>query len=171
MPKIYYKNTVSAVMIAIKLYISCRKNIDMEQEIKKSWFKRNWLWFIPTMGCLTLIILGILGVGTLIFGVTKMLSNSTPSTYAFEQAVKNRKVISLLGEPIEKRGMASGNISYSNNDGKADLNIPIIGSKGKGTIVVKATKTDGVWSYETLYVYIKETRERINLLAKVLEDI
>ena len=147
------------------------KKIEMEQEIKKSWFKRNWLWFLPTMGCLTLIVLGILGVGTLIFGVTKMLSDSTPSTYAFEQTIKNEKVISLLGESIERRGISSGNISYSNNDGEADLNIPIKGSKGKGTIVVKATKTDGVWSYETLYVYIKETREKINLLAKSLEDI
>jgi hypothetical protein len=143
----------------------------MEHEIKKSWFKRNWLWFVPTMGCLTLIVLGILGIGTLIFGVTKMLSDSTPSAYAFEQTIKNEKVISLLGEPIEKRGIASGSISYSNNDGEADLNIPINGSKGKGTIVVKATKTDGIWSYETLYVHIKETNEKISLLAKALEDI
>jgi len=140
-------------------------------EKQKSWFGRNWLWFVPTAGCLTIIVLGALGIGALIFGVTKMLSDSAPATYAFEQTIKNEKVIFLLGEPIVKKGISSGNISFSNNDGEADLKIPISGSKAKGVIVVKATKTDGVWSYESLYVYIKETREKINLLAKSLEDI
>jgi len=138
---------------------------------QKSWFGRNWVWFVPSAGCLTIIVLGGLGISALFFGVTKMLADSTPSAYAFEQTVQNKKAISLLGEPIERRGIASGSVSFSNNDGEANLNIPIKGSKGNGTIVVKATKTDGVWSYETLYVYIKETREKINLLAKSLEGL
>lgn len=140
-------------------------------EKQKSWFGKNWMWFVPTMGCLTLIILGALGLGTLFFGVTKLLADSTPSKYAIELASKNEKVISLLGNEIEKDGIISGKVSYTNGDGTANLTIPISGIKGAGVIKVIATKTDGVWEYETLFVQIKSTLEKINLLPKALEDI
>lgn len=140
-------------------------------EKQKSWFGRNWMWFVPTMGCLTLIILGVLGLGTLFFGVTKLLADSTPSKYAIELASKNEKVISLLGNEIEKDGIISGKVSFTNGDGVANLTIPISGTKGTGIIKVIATKTDGVWEYETLFVQIKSTLEKINLLPKVLEKV
>lgn len=138
--------------------------------MQKSWFRRNWLWFVPTMGCLTLIVLGVLGLGTLFFGVTKLLADATPSQYAIAQASKNEKVIALLGDSIEKDGIISGNISFTNGDGTANLSIPISGTKTSGTIKVVAIKTDDVWVYETLYVFIKSKQEKINLLSKVLED-
>jgi hypothetical protein len=138
---------------------------------KKSWFGRNWKWFVPVSGCLTLIVLFFLGISALVFGVTSMISNSTPAEYAFEQAAKNRQIIILLGDSIEQKGITSGSINLSNSDGNADLSIPIRGKKGKGKIRVVATKTDGEWVYEKLYVIIKETNEKINLLDKALEGI
>ena len=141
----------------------------MEEQIRKSWFKRNWLWFIPTMGCLTLIVLFFLGVGALVFGVTNMISESTPAQYAIEKASENTSVIELLGEPIVKNGMASGNINFSNNTGDADLRIPVSGPKGEGFIRVVGESYDDEWTYEKLYIVIKETNEKINLLEKSLE--
>ena len=140
-------------------------------EEQKSWFRRNWLWFVPSMGCLTLIVLGVLGLGTLFFGVTKLLADATPSQYAIAQASKNENVIAILGDSIEKDGIISGNISFTNGDGTANLSIPISGTKTSGTIKVVAIKTDGVWVYETLHVFIKSKQEKINLLPKVLEEI
>jgi hypothetical protein len=139
--------------------------------MQKSWFRRNWLWFVPTMGCLTLIVLGVLGLGSLFFGVTKLLADSTPSQYAIAQASKNEKVIAILGDSIEKDGIISGNISFTNGDGTANLSIPISGTMTSGTIKVVAIKTDGIWVYETLYVFIKSKQEKINLLPKILEEI
>lgn len=143
----------------------------MSQQKQKSWFGRNWLWFIPLSGCLGIILLFVFGIGAAIFGVSKLITNSTPVEYAIEQASQNSKVISLLGEPIEKDGFPKGNISLHNNDGTVDFSIPIKGNKGEGNLIVKGIKTDGKWVFEELYVRIKETQEEINLLEKALESI
>ncbi|WP_353777320.1 cytochrome c oxidase assembly factor Coa1 family protein [Winogradskyella sp. 3972H.M.0a.05] len=143
----------------------------MEQHKQKSWFGRNWPWVLPVGGCLIVILLFVFGVGAVIFGATKMISGSEPYEYAVTTAKTNETVINILGDNIEPDGMMSGNISYSNNDGEADITIPIKGSKGEGSVSVKAQKTDGEWYYEALYVTIKETGEQVNLLDKSLEGI
>jgi hypothetical protein len=140
-------------------------------EHKKSWFGRNWKWFVPVSGCLTLIILFFLGIGALVFGVTNMMSSAAPTEYAVKQASKNKQVLLLLGGSIEQKGMVSGSLNYSNSDGSADLRIPVVGSKGKGIIRVVASRFDDTWEYEKLYIIIKETNEKINLLDKTLEGI
>ena len=143
----------------------------MEQHKQKSWFGRNWPWVLPVGGCLAVILLFVFGVGAAIFGVSKMISGSAPYEYAVEMAKNDERVISFLGENIEPDGMMNGNISLNNNDGEADIIIPLKGSKGKGSVSVKGQKTDGEWYYEELYVTIKETNKKINLLDKSLEGI
>jgi hypothetical protein len=143
----------------------------METVNQKSWFGRNWLWVIPVGGCLTVIMLFVFGIGAAIFGVSKALKNSTPYVYALELANDNPDVIAALGENIETDGIFKGDISLKNNSGHADLRIPIEGDKGKGTIVLKGDKYDGDWTYEELYIIIKDTQESINLLDKSLEGI
>lgn len=143
----------------------------MEEVRQKSWFGRNWIWVVPVGGCLTLIIIGLIFIGTLFFGVTRMFKNSTPYEYALEQASQNREVTLILGDAIESDGIISGNISIDNNSGIANFSIPIKGSKGEARIYVVAEKRNGEWIYEKLYVLIKETQEEINLLEKELEHI
>jgi hypothetical protein len=143
----------------------------MEEVRQKSWFGRNWIWVVPVGGCLTLIIIGLVFIGSIFFGVTKMFKSSTPYEYALEQASQNREVALILGNTSESDGMISGNISINNNSGIADFSIPIKGSKGEGRIFVVAEKRNGEWIYEKLYVLIKETQEEINLLEKELEHI
>ncbi|RIA08376.1 cytochrome oxidase complex assembly protein 1 [Flavobacteriaceae bacterium MAR_2010_72] len=141
----------------------------MEEVRKKSWFGRNWLWVVPISGCLMVIFLIIFGVGAAIFGVSKVLKNSTPYSYAFELAEENENVRYSLGKPIVTDGVMSGNININNDRGEVNFTIPIKGSKGKGAIIVIGEKYDGEWIYEKLYVLIKETNEEINLLDKSLE--
>lgn len=145
----------------------------MSEQGQKSWFGRNWLWFIPLTGCLGFILLIVLGLGAAFFGVSNMINNATPIEYAIELAAKNELVIKNLGEPIEKYGIPSGNISLTNDDGDVDFSIPIRGNIGEGTLVVRGIKIDGEWVYEDLYVRIRDTQEEINLLEKekVLESI
>lgn len=143
----------------------------MEEVRQKSWFGRNWIWVVPVGGCLTLIIIGMVFIGSIFFGVTKMFKNATPYEYALEQASQNREVTLILGNTIESDGMISGNISIENHSGYADFSIPIKGSKGTGRVFVVAEKKNGEWIYEKLYVLIKETQEEINLLEKELEHI
>ena len=143
----------------------------MNEYKQRSWWSRNWPWVVPVGGCLTLIILGILGIGGLIFGVSSAIKNSTPYSYALEQARQNEAVIMTLGEPIETDGIMEGNLSFENNRGEADIKIPIKGPKGEAKVIVVGEKYDGEWTYEKLYVLIKETQEVINLLDKNLEGI
>ena len=140
----------------------------MEEENRKSWFGRNWGWVLGG-GCLLFIVLIIVAAGGLIFGVSKMLTSSEPYKYALEQTITNDKVISLLGQPIETDGIMNGNISLNGEDGEADFKIPIKGPKGDARIVVVATKDFGNWNYEKLYVQIKDSQEKINVLDKTLE--
>ncbi|WP_233898491.1 cytochrome c oxidase assembly factor Coa1 family protein [Tenacibaculum piscium] len=149
----------------------------MEVQEEKSWFSKNWGWVVPVggcgCGCLGFILFAFLGIGATIFSVFDTITNSTPVTYAVEQAANNKKVINLLGEPIEEVGIPSGNISLENENGEVDFSIDIKGPNGKGTLVVRGIRANGEWIYEDLYVRIKESSEEINLLnnQKVLENI
>ncbi|MCG8183927.1 cytochrome c oxidase assembly factor Coa1 family protein [Tenacibaculum piscium] len=149
----------------------------MEVQEQKSWFARNWGWVVPVggcgCGCLGFVLFAFLGIGATIFSVFDTITNATPVTYAVEQASINKKVINLLGEPIEEVGIPSGNISLENENGEVDFSIDIKGPNGKGTLVVRGIRANGEWIYEDLYVRIKESSEEINLLnnQKVLENI
>jgi len=138
---------------------------------QKSWFGRNWIWVVPLGGCLTIIILLVFGIGAAIFGVSKIFTSSAPYEYAVEQASIHPRVIELLGEPVETAGIMQGNISTTNDSGEVAITIPLKGPKGKGSVTIKGEKFDREWVYEELYVLIKETNEKINLLDKTLEGI
>lgn len=143
----------------------------MNEEIKqKSWFKRNWIWVVPLSGCLTLIVLAVLGIGSLFYGVTKVMTSSEPYEYAMEMTQNSAEVVIAIGDDIQNDGMTGGAVSYNNGVSKANLEIPIEGSKGQAIIVVKAHKEADQWMYEELYVLIKDTQEQINLMNKTLED-
>jgi len=130
---------------------------------KKSWWDRNWKWFVPT-GCLSILAFFGLLIGGIFFGVTSMMQDSDAYKGALSKAQHNKIVIEKLGAPVETDGMTSGSINVSGEAGNCDLQIPIKGSKGKGTLFVVATKR-GKWKFEHLSVYIKKTEEEIDLLA------
>lgn len=105
----------------------------MEKIRQKNWFQRNWMWAVPVggcgCGCIVLILLFVFGIGATLFGVSKIFDEATPVKYATELAINNLKVIENLGDSIEKYGIPSGNISFTNDDGEIDFSIPIRGTK------------------------------------------
>jgi hypothetical protein len=131
---------------------------------RKSWWDRNWTWLIPT-GCLSLLILFGLFIAGIFFGVTSMMKDSDVYKETLTEVQHNKVIIEKLGKPIEAEGMTSGNISLSNDTGNCDLQIPIKGSKGKGTIFIVAEKR-GTWKYSVKSVYIEATKEESDLLKK-----
>ncbi len=136
---------------------------------EKSWWKRNWKWVVPTGGCLTIIILFIILTGAAVFGITKAFSGTEPYQESIAKTQNNEQVIELLGEPIETDGIMQGSINFSNNDGSANIRIPIKGPKGEGTIYVVGEKLDGIWNYSELEVRIDQNNETINLLNEGLD--
>jgi hypothetical protein len=133
-------------------------------EVRRSWWDRNWKWFVPT-GCLSLIVIFALFIAGIFFGVTSMMKDSDAYKGTMTQVQNNKLVIEKLGNPIEDDGMTSGSINITNDSGNCDLQIPIKGPKGKATVFVVAEKR-GTWKYSQIIVYIKATKEEIDLLKK-----
>lgn len=134
-------------------------------EPRKNWWQRNWKWFVPT-GCLSLLVIFSIVVYGIFTMVTSVIKESTPYTEALQKVVTDSSVIEQLGEPIEQSGMLQGTISISNDDGEADLQIPLKGSKSKATLHVVAYKKNDQWHYETITVLVETTQEKINLINK-----
>ncbi|MFT6796981.1 MAG: hypothetical protein ACJART_002129 [Maribacter sp.] len=128
-----------------------------------SWWKRNWKWAVPLGGCVSLIVVFIIFIGSIFYGVTTVLEESQPYEYALEKINQDEEITNSLGSPIEKDGMIQG--SYNNNNGNktADIKIPISGPKGSGTLFVEATGENGDWTYNVIRVEIKDN-EHIDLL-------
>ncbi|CAA9198904.1 hypothetical protein FLA105534_02342 [Flavobacterium bizetiae] len=133
-------------------------------EVRKSWWERNWKWFVPT-GCVSILLIFVVFIASIFFGVTSMMTNSDAYKGAMIEAQKNKQVIEKLGSPIEDDGMTSGSINTTNDSGNCDLQIPIKGPKGKATLFVVAQKK-GTWKYSEMSVLIKNTNEEIDLLKK-----
>ena len=133
-------------------------------EVRKSWWERNWKWFVPT-GCVSILLIFVVFIASIFFGVTSMMTNSDAYKGAMTEAQKNKLVIEKLGTPIEDDGMTSGNISTTNDSGNCNLQIPIKGPKGKATLFVVAEKK-GTWKYSEMTVFVKATKEEIDLLKK-----
>ncbi|WP_103069305.1 cytochrome c oxidase assembly factor Coa1 family protein [Aquimarina sediminis] len=132
---------------------------------EKSWFARNWGWAVPVGGCLTLIVLFFVFLGSLIFGVNELISESTPSQEALAKVNEDEYVITILGQPIETDGIMSGSISYTNGIGSADMSIPVKGPKGEARLFVVGSKRNDQWSYTEMYIIIDKTDEQIDLLG------
>ena len=133
------------------------------QEKSRTWWQRNWKWFVPVccLGALTLLAVFIVLIVTLVFGLIK---SSGVYQDAFAIARDNPAVVRALGSPIEPAIYVMGSINVSGASGHADLAIPISGPKGKGTIYAKAAKQGGQWTFSQLVVEIKATKERIDLI-------
>ncbi len=138
----------------------------MENHVQqKSWFSRNWGWVVPLGGCLTIIVLFFVFLGSLIFGVSELMTESDPYKEALLKVRQDEYVLEILGEPIETNGIMQGELSFKNNTGKADISIPIKGPDGKAKVYVIGTKQNEQWVYSEMYVIISETDEQIDLLG------
>jgi hypothetical protein len=109
---------------------------------RKSWWGRNWKWFVPT-GCLGLVLLLAGFVALLVTVIFGAMKSSDVYKDALARARANPAVIEALGTPIKDGMFLSGNTNVNGASGEANLAIPISGPKGKGTIYVAARKSAG----------------------------
>jgi hypothetical protein len=130
---------------------------------QKTWFQRH-LGLTIAGGCAVLLAAALtftLILFTFIFG---MMRNSDAVKMALRQAQSNPIVAERLGTPLETGWFMSGNINVSGPSGHAEMEIPVSGSKGKGTIYLVADKNAGLWSFSTLQVAFADGEPRIDLL-------
>jgi hypothetical protein len=120
-------------------------------------------------GCSAIILIFLTVIAGVVMIVLHFLSNSDPANAALSAARSSPEVQSALGTPIEKSWPVTGNLSTSNDQGTADLTIPIKGPKNGGTIHAIATKSSGsAWMFTHLEVRIDgETPNTIPLTSEL----
>ena len=134
---------------------------------QRGWFRRNWLWFVPTLFLgllLPLLLIGVLGVVIWHRVTISPVKSSEPYQMALELVQKEPKVIEQLGEPIEQvfwpppsaKGLEGG-------PGRATLNFDVAGPKGRAAVQAEARMLDDKWGLSFLLVTIAESGERITV--------
>lgn len=127
---------------------------------KKS--RSPWVWV--GLGC-GVMVLGAIAfaafIAVVVFGAMK---SSTPYKDALARAQSDPRVGALLGTPVRPGYFFSGSINTKNDDGEADLSIPLSGPKGGGILRVKGTRSNGNWTYQEMKVIVKS--EEVNLLEE-----
>jgi hypothetical protein len=103
------------------------------------------------------------GITLIVGGVFGVIKSSEPYQHAVALAQADPQVTAALGTPVKPGFFAAGNINLNNDDGTANITVPVSGPNGSGNIYVKATKTDGVWSYQTLAFEKAGSQERVDL--------
>jgi hypothetical protein len=131
---------------------------------RRGWWARNWKWAVP-VGCLTPLLLcgGLVTlIVTLVFGALK---SSGAYTEALARARADPRVQKALGEPVEAGFWVTGSVGTAGGTENANLNIPVSGPKGTGTLHAVGQNAGGGWQFTTLEVAVEGTPDRINLLA------
>ena len=143
--------------------------MDNELIEKKSFWKKNWKWVLPTS-----ILLFFIGIGLLIqlsvdgnvADFAQAYSDNLLYEKALEKVKLNHRVKETLGEieTIEKLAILEGNTKYSNNNNSVETTIRIKGTKGKGKMDISAQKIGTKWEYKKINIRIKNPKEEIDIL-------
>lgn len=135
---------------------------ELEPE-KRSWLSKNWKWALPLGGCLTIIIGGVIVLGTAIFGFFSSVKSSSGSEKALQLVQQNPQVIEILGEPIEEDGIGNFSVHINNGLKTSEITLPIKGPKGEASLHVKSRGSDDHRVYEIFELQVYETGELVDL--------
>jgi len=123
----------------------------MSDTDSRGWWRRNWKWFVPT-GCVTLLLLILLSCAGVAYLALGLMKKSEVYKMAMRRVQTDPRAAKAFGAPIESGWLVTGNIRISGSSGNADLQIPISGPKGKGTIYAAGVKSAGTWRLTSLKV-------------------
>ncbi|WP_299674463.1 cytochrome c oxidase assembly factor Coa1 family protein [uncultured Dokdonia sp.] len=131
----------------------------MEEEIRQSWWKRNWKWALPSGGCLTILIVIAIFIGVAFNKVSKRTS-IVAYINIVTKLQTNKEVAQALGKPIEI--LEEGYDPESSKD-HLDIQMQLDGQKADGTLIAKAEKIDGEWVYSMCIITIEGTNQVIDI--------
>ena len=143
--------------------------MDNELIVEKSWWKRNWKWFLPTFILMFLLFLGLIlnsSVNGNVTDIVQAYSDNSLIAKAVEKAKINQRVIELIGEiePIDNLAILEGTAIYSNNNKSVQLSLRIKGNKGKGKMDILADKNGNEWEFKKINIRIRKPKTEIEVL-------
>lgn len=92
----------------------------------------------------------VLYCGALLFAIEGELKSFDIYKMSLKGAEDSPCVAAELGSPLTPGWMVTGGTEESSESGSANLNIPVRGPKGKGSLEMLAEKRDGVWKITSL---------------------
>jgi hypothetical protein len=147
--------------------------MDNELIIEKSWWNKNWKWFLPTLILFFLLFSFLLSstINGNITDIAQAYSDNSLYEKAIEKAKTNKRVLEVIGEiePIDQLAILEGNAIYTNNNNTVALSIRIKGDKGKGKMDILAERNGTAWNYKKINIRIKEPKEEIQIIKDTLE--
>jgi hypothetical protein len=117
------------------------------------------------LGCFGVLVMGCLFIAGLFIITNVAMRSSDAYQLALAAAKREPSVAAVLGAPVRAGWFTTGQINVSGSSGEANLEIPISGPRGAGTIAVCANKSAGKWSFSSLNVRISGRSTPIDLLA------
>lgn len=148
-----------------------------QPQARPSWFKRNWLWFIPTVIILPLLCCCGGGIGLVYFGISQTFELQ-PYKDSISLIEQDPDVQNALGTPIDTPEGFGDLVTMMQNGGKFDLvqsgstmifdaQFVASGPNGTGTVFIEAESSDGgiTWTYSVRELHVDQTGEVIDLLG------
>jgi hypothetical protein len=100
--------------------------------------------------------------GAMFVAIMVMMKNSEPYQMAVAAVHADPQAPALLGEPIST-GYPSGELREVSLGGYAQMQIPIKGPKGRGTVYMQATRKLGRWTLDEAYLQMRGQDQRVDL--------
>ena len=135
------------------------RDVDHFKSVQKSWALWGLVSWVVVIGGTFALSFWIIST------VATIIKTSEPYQFALEDIRANTEVQAVIGDNITDGFMPTGSINFSGGSGTADLGFSISGTKGKGTVSVRAERTAGEWDTRLLVVR-PETGESIVIVNK-----
>lgn len=139
----------------------------------KSWFGRNWKWFVPVAIVLPLLCCCGGPIGLVMFGLS-VIFDSTPYNDTLALAAQSAAVQQEIGTPIDAPDGFMDLVQVEQKGGKINTDdttyfyaeLPISGPNGSGWLSIDASSNDGgqSWHYTTQEITVDSTGDAIDLL-------
>lgn len=119
---------------------------------RRGWFARNWLWFVPTV-----IIIPLLLCGGCIGGLLYIGLGAVKDTDVYKGALKRVQdspdVQAKLGQPIEdSTALPSSEFHFDNGTQTSTVRFSVKGPSGSADVEAGAVLVGDKWHYERLIV-------------------
>jgi hypothetical protein len=151
-----------------EVQITTKKNVhEKSDESKrgKGWLVGAWIWIVPLV-LVSVIVSSALCCSGLVVGFYGTIKSTEIYQDTLYVAQSNPQVIHALGEPIKPSFFVAGSIDVLGAFVTAELEIPVSGPRGSGTVYAISRLTAGDWNYILLQMVVDETGERIDLLSR-----
>lgn len=127
----------------------------MSYREERSWFERNWLWAVPLLGCLSVLVLPMCVCGGCMGALCATMRGQTSVMMdGVTRATTHPEVIAALGEPVRPSVPKNTQMRQNDDVGFIDVHVPLEGPKGTGVLHIVASGKDDAWTFQVLDVTI-----------------